>query len=198
MGLFGTDGIRGVAGEQLTPGLAAQIGRGAAVVLSKRLGVRPRFVIGRDTRVSGQMLEAALVAGITSGGGDVETLGVVPTPAIAALVRERGADSGVVVSASHNPFADNGIKFFNSEGFKLSDDEEAEIEEHVDDHDLRSQTGAGIGRVGGRRRRRRGLRRPAHGGASPSTSAACASRSTAPTAPPTVQRRSDWRAPAPR
>ena len=147
MGLFGTDGIRGVAGEMLTPGLAAQVGRGAAVVLSKRLGVRPRFVIGRDTRVSGQMLEAALVAGITSGGGDVETLGVVPTPAIAALVRERGADSGVVVSASHNPFADNGIKFFNGEGFKLSDDEEAEIEEHVADHDLRSQTGAGIGRV---------------------------------------------------
>jgi phosphoglucosamine mutase len=147
MSLFGTDGIRGVAGEVLTPGLAAQVGRGAAIVLSKRLGPHPRFIIGRDTRVSGQMLEAALVAGITSGGGDVETLGVVPTPAIAALVVERGADAGVVVSASHNPFADNGIKFFNGDGFKLSDDEEAEVEEHVLHHDLKSLTGDAIGRV---------------------------------------------------
>jgi len=145
--LFGTDGIRGVAGVDLTPGLAAQIGRGAAVVLAARLGRRPTFIIGRDTRVSGQMLEAALVAGITSGGGDVETLGVAPTPAIAALVVERGADAGVVVSASHNPYADNGIKFFNGEGFKLSDDEEAEIEEHVLHHDLPSKSGADIGRV---------------------------------------------------
>jgi phosphoglucosamine mutase len=145
--LFGTDGIRGVAGVDLTPGLAAQIGRGAAVVLAAHLSRRPTFLIGRDTRVSGQMLEAALVAGITSGGGDVETLGVAPTPAIAALVVERGADAGVVVSASHNPFADNGIKFFNGEGFKLSDDEEAEIEEHVLHHDLPSKGGADIGRV---------------------------------------------------
>jgi len=147
MSLFGTDGIRGVAGDDLTPGLAAQIGRGAAVVLAAHLGRRPTFLIGRDTRVSGQMLEAALVAGITSGGGDVETLGVAPTPAIAALVVERGADAGVVVSASHNPFADNGIKFFNGDGFKLSDDEEAEIEEHVLHHDLPSKSGADIGRV---------------------------------------------------
>jgi len=145
--LFGTDGIRGVAGVDLTPGLAAQIGRGAAVVLAAHLGRRPTFIIGRDTRVSGQMLEAALVAGITSGGGDVETLGVAPTPAIAALVVARGADAGVVVSASHNRFADNGIKFFNGEGFKLSDDEEAEIEEHVLHHDLPSKNGADIGRV---------------------------------------------------
>jgi phosphoglucosamine mutase len=147
MSLFGTDGIRGVAGDDLTPGLAAQIGRGAAVVLAAHLGRRPTFLIGRDTRVSGQMLEAALVAGITSGGGDVKTLGVAPTPAIAALVVERGADAGVVVSASHNPFADNGIKFFNGDGFKLSDDEEAEIEEHVLHHDLPSKSGADIGRV---------------------------------------------------
>ena len=145
--LFGTDGIRGVAGADLTPGLAAQVGRAAAVVLEERLGRRPAFVIGRDTRLSGTMLEAALVAGITSGGGDVEVLGVMPTPAVAALVIERGADAGVVVSASHNPYADNGIKFFNAEGFKLSDDEEAEIEDHVTGHDLPSRTHADIGRV---------------------------------------------------
>jgi phosphoglucosamine mutase len=93
------------------------------------------------------MLEAALVAGLTSGGGDVEVLGVMPTPAVAALVIERGADAGVVVSASHNPYADNGIKFFNGDGFKLSDDEEAEIEDHVTGHDLPSRTHADIGRV---------------------------------------------------
>jgi phosphoglucosamine mutase len=145
--LFGTDGIRGVAGADLTPGLATQVGRAAAVVHAGRLGRRPTFLIGRDTRLSGTMLEAALVAGITSGGGDVEVLGVMPTPAVASLVVKRGADAGVVISASHNPFADNGIKFFSAEGFKLSDDEEAEIEAHVLEHDLPSQTGAGIGRV---------------------------------------------------
>ena len=147
MSLFGTDGIRGVAGSELTPGLAAQVGRAAAVVHAERVGAHPRFLIGRDTRLSGPMLEAALVAGITSGGGDVEVLGVMPTPAVASLILQRGAHAGVVVSASHNPFADNGIKFFNSDGFKVSDDEEAEIEEHVAEHDLPSLTGDEIGRV---------------------------------------------------
>jgi len=145
--LFGTDGIRGVAGAELTPGLAAQVGRAAAVAHAKRVGPHPRFLIGRDTRLSGPMLEAALVAGITSGGGDVEVLGVMPTPAVASLVVRRHAHAGAVVSASHNPFADNGIKFFNGDGFKLSDDEEAEIMEHVTEHDLPSLTGADIGRV---------------------------------------------------
>ena len=147
MTLFGTDGIRGLAGEQLTAELALQVGRAAAYVLARHRGPAPRFLIGRDTRVSGSMLEAALVAGITSGGGSVEIAGVIPTPGLAALVVKRGADAGVVVSASHNPFADNGIKFFNHLGLKLSDDEEAEIEEHVTGHDLGSLRGEDIGRA---------------------------------------------------
>ena len=147
MTLFGTDGIRGLAGEQLTAELALQVGRAAAYVLARHRGPAPRFLIGRDTRVSGSMLEAALVAGITSGGGSVEIAGVIPTPGLAALVVKRDADAGVVVSASHNPFADNGIKFFSHLGLKLSDDEEAEIEEHVTGHDLGSLRGEHIGRA---------------------------------------------------
>jgi phosphoglucosamine mutase len=125
---FGTDGIRGIAGERLTPDLAVRAGRAAASVLAAHRGPSPLFVLGRDTRLSGPMLEAALVGGITSGGGRVQLAGVIPTPGLAALVLELGADAGVVVSASHNPYADNGIKFFSHEGLKLSDDEEAEIE----------------------------------------------------------------------
>ena len=147
MALFGTDGIRGVAGEQLSPELALQVGRAAAYVLARHRGAAPLFLIGRDTRVSGSMLEAALVAGITSGGGSVEIAGVIPTPGLAALVVERAADAGVVVSASHNPFADNGIKFFSHLGLKLSDDEEAEIEQHVGRHDLVSLRGDQVGRA---------------------------------------------------
>ncbi|MGO8684162.1 MAG: phosphoglucosamine mutase, partial [Thermoleophilia bacterium] len=143
--LFGTDGIRGVAGELLTAEFAMTVGRAAAVVLAQKHGPHPLFVIGRDTRLSGPMLEAALVAGITSGGGHVEIAGVIPTPGLAALVTERRALAGVVISASHNPFADNGIKFFSAAGLKLSDDEEAEIEEHVLDHDLVSVAGTGFG-----------------------------------------------------
>jgi phosphoglucosamine mutase len=143
--LFGTDGIRGVAGELLTAEFATTVGRAAAYVLAEKTGHQPRFVIGRDTRLSGAMLEAALVGGITSGGGNAEIAGVIPTPGLASLVTERGADAGVVISASHNPFADNGIKFFSSSGLKLSDDEEAEIEEHVLHHDLKSVTGAHFG-----------------------------------------------------
>ena len=164
--LFGTDGIRGVAGELLTAEFATTVGRAAAVVLAQKTGHRPRFVIGRDTRLSGPMLEAALVAGITSGGGDAEIAGVIPTPGLAALVIERGADAGVVISASHNPFADNGIKFFSSAGLKLSDDEEAEIEEHVLHHDLRGATGAATSACVEPRARRRETR----------TSTACSRR----------------------
>ncbi len=147
MALFGTDGIRGLAGEQLTAELALQVGRAAAFVLAAHRGHAPRFLIGRDTRVSGSMLEAALVAGITSGGGAVEVAGVIPTPGLATLVVERGADAGVVVSASHNPFADNGIKFFSHLGLKLSDDEEAEIERHVGRHDVVAVRGEQMGRA---------------------------------------------------
>jgi phosphoglucosamine mutase len=143
--LFGTDGIRGVAGELLTAEFALTVGRAAAVVLAQKHCPHPLFVIGRDTRLSGPMLEAALVAGITSGGGHVEIAGVIPTPGLAALVTERRALAGVVISASHNPYADNGIKFFSDAGLKLSDDEEAEIEEHVLDHDLVSVAGTGFG-----------------------------------------------------
>jgi phosphoglucosamine mutase len=142
---FGTDGIRGVAGELLTPEFAVQVGRAAAVVLARKAGPHPLFVIGRDTRLSGPMLEAALTAGLTSGGARVEIAGVIPTPGLAALVHQRGADAGVVISASHNPFADNGIKFFSSAGIKLSDGEEAEIETHIQHHDLQSLAGADFG-----------------------------------------------------
>ena len=142
---FGTDGIRGVAGDLLTPEFAVQVGRAAAVVLAKKAGPHPLFVIGRDTRLSGPMLEAALTAGLTSGGARVEIAGVIPTPGLAALVLQRGADAGVVISASHNPFADNGIKFFSSAGLKLSDEEEAEIEAHIEHHDLQSMAGADFG-----------------------------------------------------
>ncbi len=142
---FGTDGIRGVAGELLTPEFAVQVGRAAAVVLAQKGGPHPLFVIGRDTRLSGPMLEAALTAGLTSGGARVEIAGVIPTPGLAALVHQRDADAGVVISASHNPYNDNGIKFFSDAGIKLSDEEEAEIEAHIAQHDLRSLAGADFG-----------------------------------------------------
>ncbi len=147
--LFGTDGARGVAGRDLTPELAMQIGRGAAAVLAGKTQHRPRFIIGKDTRVSGDMLEAALTAGLCSMGADVELLGVVPTPAIAYLVRKYNADAGVVISASHNPVEFNGIKLFGSEGYKLPDEVEEEIERHVFNNgaDLTMAAGTAIGRV---------------------------------------------------
>jgi phosphoglucosamine mutase len=144
---FGTDGIRGVAGERLTAELAVQVGRATAAVLSRRSGPHPLVVIGRDTRLSGPMLEAALTAGLTSGGARVQLAGVIPTPGLAALVGRRGADAGVVISASHNPYADNGIKLFSAAGTKLSDEDEAEIEEHLGCRDLPSSVGADFGGV---------------------------------------------------
>lgn len=125
--LFGTDGIRGVANSELTPELAFRLGEAAGHFLAGR-GTRGRIVVGRDTRRSGTMLEAALVAGITSSGADALLAGVIPTPAVAFLVREFGADGGVVISASHNPPQYNGIKLFSREGFKLPDELEDEIE----------------------------------------------------------------------
>jgi phosphoglucosamine mutase len=145
---FGTDGIRGVAGELLTPEFAVQVGRAAAIVVGGKSGRRPLFVIGRDTRLSGPMLEAALTAGLTSGGAQVELAGVIPTPGLAMLTVQRGAAAGVVISASHNPFADNGIKFFSSAGLKLSDEEEAEIEAHIVHDDLPSLSGRDFGTFG--------------------------------------------------
>ena len=119
--LFGTDGVRGVANSELTPELAFNLGKAGAYVLS-RDEQRPVVLIAKDTRVSGDMLEDAISAGILAMGGNVIKAGVLPTPAVAYLVRRFKADAGVVISASHNPFEYNGIKFFNGEGFKLDDD----------------------------------------------------------------------------
>ena len=126
---FGTDGVRGVANTELTPELVSNLGRAGAFVLTKETENIPKIIVGMDTRISGDMLEAALIAGICSVGAKAISLGVVPTPAVAHLVREYNADAGVVISASHNPVKDNGIKFFNSKGFKLPDETEARIEE---------------------------------------------------------------------
>ena len=125
--LFGTDGIRGLANKELTPLMAYQLGRAACTVLGQG-ETKPVFVIGKDTRISCSMLEAALSSGIMSMGGNIIQLGVIPTPAVAALTRYYGACSGVVISASHNPYYDNGIKFFNSSGLKLADKIEDEIQ----------------------------------------------------------------------
>ncbi len=129
--LFGTDGVRGVANLELTPELAMRLGYVAVKVLARE-NPRPFLVVGRDTRISGAMLEAALVAGICSGGGTVGLLGVVPTPAVAFLTTQMGADAGVVISASHNPARDNGIKFFHRSGYKLPDEIELEMESLLD------------------------------------------------------------------
>lgn len=131
--LFGTDGVRGVANSQLTPELAYRLGRAGAAVLGRHKQGAPVIIIGRDTRISGDMLENALTAGILSAGGNVVKTGIIPTPAVAFLVNEYRADAGAVISASHNPFEYNGIKFFNSMGFKLSDAIEDEIEILVSD-----------------------------------------------------------------
>lgn len=129
--LFGTDGVRGVANSELTPELAFSLGKAGAYVLSKESEKKPIFLIGMDTRISGDMLENALSAGILAVGGDVIKVGVLPTPAIAHLVKHYDADAGIVISASHNPYEYNGIKFFNSEGFKLDDSIEEEIEDII-------------------------------------------------------------------
>lgn len=128
--LFGTDGVRGVANSELTPELAFNLGKAGAFVLSKNQQ-RPIVLIGKDTRISGDMLEDAISAGILAMGGNVIKVGILPTPAIAYLVRYYKADAGVVISASHNPFEYNGIKFFNGDGFKLDDDIEDEIEDII-------------------------------------------------------------------
>lgn len=129
--LFGTDGVRGVANlDPMTSETAMQLGRAAAHIFMRRAG-RHQIVIGKDTRISGYMLESALIAGICSMGVDVLVVGPMPTPAIAFLTRSLRADAGVVISASHNPYQDNGIKFFSSDGFKLPDEVEARIEELI-------------------------------------------------------------------
>ena len=132
--LFGTDGARGIANKELTCELAMNIGRAAAMVLTEQSDKKPVVIIGKDTRLSSDMLEGAIIAGLCSVGADVITLGVVPTPAVALLVRKYNADAGIMISASHNPYEFNGIKIFSSNGFKLPDTLENEIEEIVLDN----------------------------------------------------------------
>ncbi len=130
--LFGTDGVRGEANLELTPELAYCMGRAATLYFGEKCGEeRPVILIGRDTRISGPMFEAALTAGICSAGGHVIVAGVIPTPAIAYLTKKHGAQAGIVISASHNPFHDNGIKFFGGDGYKLPDAVEDELENIV-------------------------------------------------------------------
>lgn len=149
--LFGTDGARGIAVTELTCELAMNIGRAAAIVLTKQKthNGKARILIGKDTRISSDILESALIAGITSVGADVELLGVVPTPAVAYLVRYYGADAGVMISASHNSVEYNGIKLFSSTGFKLPDDVENEIEALILDtpEKMTLVDGSDVGRV---------------------------------------------------
>ncbi len=124
---FGTDGVRGVANESLTPELAFKLGRVGGYVLTKE-AEKPKVIIGRDTRISGHMLEGALLSGLLSIGAEVMRLGVISTPGVAYLTKSMSADAGIMISASHNPVEDNGIKFFGPDGFKLTDEQEEEIE----------------------------------------------------------------------
>jgi phosphoglucosamine mutase len=146
--LFGTDGVRGLANRELTPELALAVSGAAARVLAQHdLGHRPVAVVGRDPRASGEMLEAAVTAGLTSAGADVFRVGVLPTPAVAHLVAELSADFGVMISASHNPMPDNGIKLFAAGGHKLPDAVEDEITAGMNGRDPERPVGARIGRV---------------------------------------------------
>lgn len=147
--LFGTDGVRGVAGAELTIELAMKLGQAGAYVLTKEKAHKPTILVGCDTRISGGMLANALVAGICSVGADAIHVGVLPTPAVAYLTRKHKVDAGVVISASHNPMEFNGIKFFNGEGYKLSDQLEDEIEALIGSNmaGVSLPTGSGIGRV---------------------------------------------------
>ena len=146
--LFGTDGIRGVANETLDAKLAYRVGQAAAISLADDSGTKPTVVIGKDTRISSDMLEGALVAGLTACGCNAILLGVIPTPAVAYLTVYLHADAGVVISASHNPYEHNGIKMFSSEGFKLNDALEARIEDLIlQDGELPVKTHGEIGQV---------------------------------------------------
>ena len=146
---FGTDGIRGIVNETLYADLAFKVGQAAALVLSENKETsRPLFTIGKDTRISCDMLESAITAGLCSAGADVMHLGVVPTPAVAFITKDCGADAGIVISASHNPYEHNGIKIFNGQGFKLRDELEAKIEALIDSNEpLPTKRNGDIGKV---------------------------------------------------
>lgn len=144
---FGTDGIRGIAGSELSCDLSFKTGVAAAYVIGRNLDHKPLFVVGRDTRISGDMILSALTAGLTAGGADVIDLGIVPTPAVAYFTaNNEWIDSGIVISASHNPFEHNGIKFFGGKGFKLTDEQENVIESYIDDiGKIELKTGDAVG-----------------------------------------------------
>ena len=146
MSLFGTDGIRGLANDDLTAELALDVAVAAAHILVENSNERPRAIVGQDSRASGEFLEAAVVAGLTSAGVDVYRVGIVPTPAVAYLVASTGADLGVMISASHNPMPDNGIKLFQRGGEKLADEVEALVEARIGEPWQRP-TAAAVGRV---------------------------------------------------
>ena len=158
--LFGTDGVRGRAGTELTADLATRLGRAAVLVLGRHGGGRPSVIVGRDPRVSGVWLQEALVDGIVGAGGDALLAGVEPTPAIAFTTVDRGASAGAVISASHNPAEDNGIKFFSRDGHKLPDAVEDEIEAALDGVPASEGPPGDIGSMRCPRR----LRRPSDGG----------------------------------
>ena len=147
--LFGTDGVRGVANDELTPVLAMQLGQAGAYVLSRENEHKPTIMVGCDTRISGDMLANALMAGACSVGANVVYVGVVPTPAVAYLTRKYKVDAGVVISASHNPVEFNGIKFFDGNGYKLPDSLEDEIEELIKSglRDIKFPVGSGVGKI---------------------------------------------------
>ena len=147
--LFGTDGVRGTANEELTPLLAMQLGQAGAYVLTKEIEHKPTIMVGCDTRISGDMLANALMAGVCSVGANAVYVGVVPTPAVAYLTRKYKVDAGVVISASHNPVEFNGIKFFDGNGYKLPDELEDEIEGliHNNMQGINFPTGTGVGKI---------------------------------------------------
>lgn len=147
--LFGTDGVRGVANDELTPMLAMQLGQAGAYVLTKENAHKPTIMVGCDTRISGDMLANALMAGVCSVGANAVYVGVIPTPAIAYLTRKYKVDAGVVISASHNPVEFNGIKFFDGNGYKLPDSLEDEIEALIksDMKDVKFPIGSGVGKI---------------------------------------------------
>ena len=145
--LFGTDGVRGIANRELSAELAFRLGRAAVTALAETGVTRPHIAVGRDTRASGEFLEAALTSGICSAGGDAILLGVCTTPSVAFLTTDLGAEAGAVISASHNPAEYNGIKFFGASGYKLPDDVEKEIEDIVDHDSGPRPAGRGVGRI---------------------------------------------------
>ncbi len=146
--LFGTDGIRGIANKDLTPMLAMKVGRAVAEILRKENRPKPKILLAQDTRISKDMLAFAISAGLTGAGADVINIGVMPTPAVAYLIKRTGADAGIMISASHNPFEYNGIKIFGPEGYKLSDELEERIELMISEEAFgETPLGEGVGRV---------------------------------------------------